>query len=400
MMSANLQVSVVLACLDEAGSVGAVVSDALQTLSKAGLHGEVIVTDNGSTDGSAALAAAAGARVVDAPLRGYGNAYHVGMATAQGDVLVMADADGTYPMEEIPALVGPVLSGEQDLVLGSRLRGDMEARAMPWTHRHIGTPVLTRLLKWFTGVSVSDAQSGMRAIDARAYSRLQLCTPGMEYASEMLVQAARAGLRITEVPIVYRARVGDSKLDAWPDGWRHLKFLLLASPTWLFVLPGLLSLVLGGVLVVPLAFGEVHIGRFQMILHPMVPGAILMVVGFQMVQFGLLVRGCSASPVGVEDRLASFIRRRLTLERVLLAGAVLILVALAILLAILVEWARSGFGPLTQLRHAIAAMVVLVIGSQTVFGAFVYAFFLPTEFGGVPRPQVIPGRVETENDAR
>jgi hypothetical protein len=153
--------------------------------------------------------------------------------------------------------------------------------------------------------------------------------------------------------------------------------------------------VLGSVLVVPLAFGEVHIGRFQLILHPMIPGAILMVVGFQMVQLGLLVRVCSASPVGVEDRLASLIRRRLTLEQVLVAGVVLILVALAALLAILVGWARSGFGPLAQLRHAIAAMVALVIGSQTVFGAFVYAFFLPTEFGGVPRPHVTPGTVDT-----
>jgi Glycosyl transferase family 2 len=376
----TLDVSVVLPCLNEAASVGTVVRDAIAAMAQAGLQGEVVVADNGSDDGSAEIAAGAGARVVVAASRGYGNAYHAGMAAAQGRVLVMADADGTYPMEAIPALVAPVLAGDRDLVIGSRLRGVIHD--MPWLHRHVGNPILTGMLNRFFGVKVSDAHSGMRAIDAQAYRRLGLSTPGMEYASEMIVAAARAGLRIDELPIEYRERVGQSKLETWPDGWRHLKFLLLASPTWLFLVPGLVCFAVGLLLVVPLTFGEVHLGPLNLILHPMVAGAVLTIFGYQVAQFGIIVRACILPPAGVDDRLADFVHRRLTVDRVLFAGFTVLLAGLAIGLAISVRWALSGFGPLAEIRPAIMAMTLFILGAQTIFGGFVYGIFLPAEYGG------------------
>jgi hypothetical protein len=385
-------VSVVLPCLNEARSVGSVVRDALDALAGAGIDGEVVVSDNGSTDGSQEIAEAAGARVVVAPQLGYGNAYHAGMAAARGRVLVMADSDGTYPMDAIPELVNPVLYGTSDLVIGSRLMGAIARKAMPWSHRYIGNPVLTRILNRFFRITVSDAHSGMRAISAEAYATLGLRTPGMEYASEMIVQAARAKLRVGELPIDYSPRVGESKLQTWPDGWRHLKFLLLASPTWLFLVPGVASLLVGLALIVPLTFGPVHLGPLNLILHPMLIGSVLTVIGWQMVQFGVLVRVCLPLPAGVRDRLTDFVGTRLNIERVLLGGGAVFAIGVAMAIGIGVKWASEGFGPLQEVRVGITALTVCVIGAQTIFAGFLYAFFLPAKFGG----GVVPARALDE----
>ena len=375
-------VSVVLPCLNEAGSVADVVTDALRVTAAAGLSAEVVVVDNGSTDGSAAIAGAAGARVVSEPARGYGRAYHAGMGVARGRVLVMADADGTYPMEAIPDLVGPVLAGAADLVIGSRLRGVVASRAMPWTHRYIGNPLLTGLLNRFAGVTVSDAHSGMRAIDRDAYASLHLVTPGMEYASEMIVQAARARLRVAERPIEYRKRVGDSKLETWPDGWRHLKFLLLASPNWLFLLPGSVIFLVGVLLVVPLTFGSLSLGPVHLVVHPMFFGSALVIVGFQILQFGVLVRGCAPVPRRPDDRLDRWLQEKLTLERTLISGGLVLLAGLAVEVAVFVEWAVSGFADIYNVRQGITALTLCVLGTQTIFGSFLYAFFLPPRYAG------------------
>lgn len=377
---AQLQVSVVLPCLNEAASVGAVVRSALQVMREHGIKGEVVVSDNGSTDGSSDLARAAGARVVAAPSRGYGNAYHAGMAAALGRVLLMADADGTYPMEAIPALVAPVLAGERDMVIGSRLQGRIHA--MPWTHRYIGNPILTGTLNRFFRVRVSDAHSGMRAIDRVAYHKLGLTTPGMEYASEMIVQAARSKLNIAEIPIEYRERIGESKLDTWPDGWRHLKYLLLASPTWLFLVPGVIAIAVGTLLLVPLTFGPVNIGPVHLILHPIFFGAMLCTVGYQMLEFGVLLRACTAQPEGVRDPLAEWVHHKLTLERVLVAGAGILLVGVGLAVATVLHWALRGFPALDDVRQLVTEMTLVVVGVQTIIGAFLYAFFLPAQFGG------------------
>ncbi|MDT3438014.1 MULTISPECIES: glycosyltransferase family 2 protein [unclassified Pseudofrankia] len=243
--STRVEVSVVMPCLNEEESVGDCVRAARAGLSRLGLPGEVVVVDNGSTDSSAARAAAAGARVVAERRRGYGNAYLTGFAAARGRLIVMGDADSSYDFTAIDALVTPLLRGEADYVLGSRLGGQILPGAMPWLHRYVGNPVLTAILNRLFGVRASDAHSGMRAFTRDAYARMALRSEGMELASEIVVAAARAELRCLEIPITYHPRVGASKLDSVRDGWRHLRFMLLLAPRHLFVLPGLLLLGLG-----------------------------------------------------------------------------------------------------------------------------------------------------------
>jgi glycosyltransferase involved in cell wall biosynthesis len=234
-------VSVVIPCLDEAESIAECVQEALIALRQAGLATEVIVVDNGSRDGSAALATAAGARVIQEPRRGYGHAYLAGFAAARGRYVVMADGDGTYDLSDAARFCKELDAGA-DVVIGSRLRGTIHNGAMPWLHRRIGNPVLTWILNAFVGTRVSDAHSGMRAFRRSLLPRLKLCSTGMELASEQLVRSGRLGLEIRELPIHYRPRRGRSKLFWLRDGWRHLWLLLAYSPTWLLLLPMVLLL--------------------------------------------------------------------------------------------------------------------------------------------------------------
>ncbi|WP_311447206.1 glycosyltransferase family 2 protein, partial [Frankia nepalensis] len=241
----GVEVSVVMPCLNEEASVADCVRAARAGLARLGLPGEVLVVDNGSTDASAAVAAAAGARVVSEWRRGYGNAYLAGFAAARGRLVVMGDADSSYDFTTIDALVAPLLRGEADYVLGSRLGGRILPGAMPWLHRYVGNPVLTAILNRLFGVRASDAHSGMRAFTREGCARMALRSEGMELASEIVIAAARVGLRCVEVPITYHPRVGASKLDSLRDGWRHLRFMLLLAPRHVFVLPGLALLALG-----------------------------------------------------------------------------------------------------------------------------------------------------------
>jgi glycosyltransferase involved in cell wall biosynthesis len=213
-------------CLDEAESVGGCIHQALVSLDELGEPGEIIVVDNGSTDGSAQVARSAGARVVFEPRRGYGNAYRTGIAASRGRYLVLGDADGTYDFSSLAALVAPLREGA-DLVIGSRMLGVMEAGAMPWLHRRLGNPLLTHLVNWSCRAGISDVYCGLRSMTRSAYDQLEVNSPGMEFALEVVVSAAGQGLRIHEIPVSYRRRQGGvSKLDTWRDGWRSLRFLL------------------------------------------------------------------------------------------------------------------------------------------------------------------------------
>jgi len=364
------RVSVVLPCLNEVASVAGVVKEAKDALCAAGVEGEVVVVDNGSTDGSAEAATAAGARVVHERRRGYGAAYLGGFEAAEGDVIVMADADGSYDFAALPAFLARIRAGDQ-LVMGSRFKGHIAPGAMPWTHRHIGSPALSGLLNLLYRTGVGDAHCGMRAFRRDALPAMHLHMPGMEFASEMIVNAARAGLRIGEVPVDYRPRGGHSKLRTVPDGWRHLRFLMLYSPTHLFLLPGLVLMLLGLLFLLVLLPGPVVVLGRLFDIHVMVLGALLALVGFQILAIGLYAKTLAVTlRLAPMDRTLRVLRRAFSLERGLAAGAVLFLIGFGVDFGIAARWVASGFGPLNEVRPALFALVAMLLGMQIVFSSF------------------------------
>ena len=368
-------ISVVMPCLNEAASVGTCIEKAWEGIRRTGLTGEVVISDNGSTDGSIEVATAAGARVVRQPARGYGNAYLKGFAEARGRYIIMGDSDGSYDFTQIDRLIAPLRDG-YDYVLGSRFAGKILKGAMPWHHRYIGNPVLTAVLNRLFKVDSSDAHSGMRAFTADAYRRMALRSPGMELASEIVINAAKAGLRGTEVPITYHPREGESKLNSMRDGWRHLRFMLLLSPNWLFVGPGIAMFVLGLVGQGLLLPGPLNLGFHELDVHFSVLFALVAILGYQTLLFGVFARTCrpheAERPAG---RLQGWFERNYSLERGLIGGGVLFLVGFVIDAFILVHWLRKGLGPINSLRPALLAMTLMMVGAQTGFAAFFLSLF-------------------------
>lgn len=362
-------VSIVLPCLNEIAAVAKVVAEARAALARADVDGEVLVVDNGSSDGSPEAAAAAGATVVREPRRGYGAAYLAGFRAARGEYVIMADADGTYDLAAVPAFLERLRAGDE-LVMGSRFRGMIAPGAMPWSHRYIGSPVLSTLLNLLYGTGVSDAHCGMRAFRRDALERMQLRMPGMEFASEMIVNAARAGLRIGEVPVDYRARVGTSKLHSLRDGWRHLRFLFLYSPTHLFLAPGAALFVIGVALLVALLPGPLRVAGLYFDIHYMVLGALLALLGSQVVALGLYAKTLAvALRLRPTDATLRWARRLFGLERGLVLGAALFAVGLGVDLRIALTWVESGFGALDEVRAALAALTAMLIGVQIAFAS-------------------------------
>jgi hypothetical protein len=362
------RVTVVLPCLDEAAMVGDVVRQAWKGIAAAGLSGEVLVIDNGSSDGSAEVAAAAGARVVAEPVRGYGAALRRGFALAQGDYVVMADADMTYDLAEISRLVAELDSGA-DLVMGNRM-GRIEPGAMPWLHRRIGNPLLTRTLNVLYGAHIGDAHCGLRALRRSGLERLDLRTNGMELASEMIIQAAKQGLVIREVRIAYRPRLGVSKLSSFRDGWRHLRLLLVHSPAHLFLIPGAAVAGLGvAAMLVVLTRLDV-LGR-QWDLHALIAGALLTIVGAQILALGLVAHTYGSYYMGARERWFDRARGRWRLEHGLLLGALIGLPGIAATVVIVVQWVNRGFGELSEVRLAVVAATLVILGAQVFFTSFV-----------------------------
>jgi glycosyltransferase involved in cell wall biosynthesis len=364
------EVSVVMPCLNEAATVARCVEKALKAMSLAGLSGEVVVADNGSTDASAKLATEAGARVVRAPVRGYGAAYLAGIASARGRYLVLGDADDTYDFGTVPEFVAALKAGH-DVALGSRFMGTILPGAMPWLHRYVGNPVLTGILSLFFGRRVSDAHCGMRALTREAADRMRLRTTGMEFASEMIALALRQGLRVTEIPIVYHPRVGTSKLRSFRDGWRHLRFMLLLSPTPLFLVPGLLAVAAGLILLLALLPGPVSLLGFRLDFHFMFVGSALAILGVQLLVLGLAAKTYARSEMlDRGDRWLGFLDRRFTLERGLLLGGALAAAGLGVNAWILASWLETGRAALFAVRPALVGLTLLAVGAQVVFGSF------------------------------
>lgn len=368
-MAGEPEISVVIPCLNEEAAVGAVVDQAWEGIARAGRSGEVIVVDNGSTDRSAERAAARGATVVSEPRRGYGSAYLAGLGRARGSYIVMADADGTYPLAELRRFVD-LLENGADLVIGSRFRGRIHRGAMPWPNRMLGNPVLTGLLNLLFGVRVSDAHCGMRALRREALPALDLHATGMELASEMVFKAFRRGLRVREIPIDYYPRTGESKLNRFGDAWRHVRFMLLYSPSWLFLAPGSITLLLGLAGMLALAGGPVDVFGRRWQIHTMLGFVALTLIGAQLVQLWAFARTYARRHLGERDPLHERLGRVLTVERGVAVGAGLVLAAVGLLAWIVIPWALDGFGELRHEYPTALALTVLGLGLQTVFGSF------------------------------
>jgi glycosyltransferase involved in cell wall biosynthesis len=362
-----LLVSVVIPCLNEAENIEQCVRAARATLQGMDGAGEVVVADNGSEDGSAELAERAGARVVRESRRGYGSAYLAGFAASRGRYIVMVDADLTYDFKEIPRFVAELEQGA-DMVIGDRM-DNIQPGAMPWLHRYIGNPILTGLLNLLFRTGVKDAHCGMRAVRRDALERLDLRTTGMEFASEMVIRASKERLRIAEFPIEYHPRGGESKLSSFRDGWRHLRFLLVHSPTYLFILPGALMAGLGFLIMCLVEAGLTFFGRAWG-LHALIGGSLLMVVGTQVLALGLCAHAYGTYFMGDRDPWFDRMRTRFRLEQGLLLGGVFVLVGVAMGGVIIGDWISNGFGRLAYEQLAVFAAALVVVGIQIFFSSF------------------------------
>jgi glycosyltransferase involved in cell wall biosynthesis len=361
-------VSVVIPCLNEAESIEQCVRAARRVLEESALPGEVVVADNGSEDGSGELAERAGARVVHEPRRGYGSAYLAGFAAARGRYIVTADADQTYDFAEIPHFVEE-LEGGADMVIGNRMNNILPG-AMPWLHRYIGNPVLSGFLNLLYRSGVHDAHCGMRALRRDALPRLRLRSTGMEFASEMVVRAVKEDLRIAEFDIDYSPRAGESKLSSFSDGWRHVKLLLVNSPTALFMVPGLAMLMLG-LLGMALSLSGLSLFGREWYIHTTIAAALLTVVGAQVVSLALSARAFAVDALGERpDRLLAWGRERVRIEHGLIAGTLVFLAGLAIAGVIVGTWIGRGFGELSEDRLIVFAAVLIILGLQTIFSSF------------------------------
>jgi glycosyltransferase involved in cell wall biosynthesis len=362
-----LLVSVVIPCLNEEENIERCVRSAEAAIERMGVRGEVVVVDNASEDDSARLAAEAGARVVPEPRRGYGSAYLAGFASARGRYIVMADADLTYDFGEIPRFVGLLEEGAE-LVMGDRM-DDIEPGAMPWLHRYVGNPVLTGLLNFFFKTGVNDAHCGMRAFRRDVLPRLELRATGMELASEMVVRASKEHLKIAELPITYHPRGGESKLSSFRDGWRHLRFLLVHSPTHLFIVPGTMLAVFGALIVAVVGAGLEIFGRAWGV-HALIGGALLMIVGTQVVAMGLCAHAYGTYFMGERDRWFDWARAHFRLEHGLLLGGGFVVVGLGLGATIIGTWISHGFGSLADERLAVVAAALVIVGIQIFFSSF------------------------------
>jgi len=374
----NPEVSVVLPCLNEAETLAACIAQIQQTFAEHSLNGEIIVADNGSTDSSASIARAAGARVVEVPRKGYGSALMGGIDAARGEFIVMGDSDCSYDFRDIPKFVAGLRAGS-DLVMGNRFRGGIQRGAMPPLHRYLGNPVLTRLGRLFFRSACGDFHCGLRAFRKCAYQQMNLRTMGMEFASEMVVKATLFGMRVAEVPTTLSpdGRSRPPHLRSWRDGWRHLRFLLMYSPRWLFLYPGILLMLLGAAVTFYLLPGPRRIGGVELDIHTLLYSVLAVLVGFQSVLFAMFTK-VFAITEGLlpEDPRLTRIFKVFTLEVGLALGLLLQIAGVACAVYSVVLWNGHGFGPMnpTSLMRVVACAIGLILlGVQVTLSSFFFS---------------------------
>lgn len=371
----EVELTIVMPCLNEARTLPVCIEKALGSLRRHGIKGEVVIGDNGSTDGSQEIARKLGARVVDVPVRGYGAALMGGIAAARGKFIIMGDSDDSYDWTSILPFVEKLREG-YDLVMGNRFKGGIKPGAMPFLNRYLGNPVLTSIGRLFFCPEMGDYHCGMRGFTREAAERMALQTTGMEFASEMVVKASLLKMRITEVPTTLSpdGRGRPPHLRRWRDGWRHLRFMLLYSPRWLFWYPGLALMLAGLAVGAWLLPGPRKVGGVEFDVHTMLYAAMAVLLGFQSVLFAVFskVFAIAEGLLPRDERLEQMFKV-ITLETGLIVGAVLVVLGLAGSAWAVWGWKATSFGPLQPqetLRTIIPAMLALVLGCQTIFASF------------------------------
>ena len=371
----TIELSILMPCLNEAETLARCVQKARRFLEEHKINGEVVVADNGSSDGSQEIAGQAGARVVCVPTPGYGSALISGIQAARGKYVIMGDADDSYDFTDLAVFVEKLRQG-YELVMGNRFRGRIQPGAMPPLHRYLGNPVLTALGRLFFRSEVGDFHSGLRGFNREAILGLDLRTTGMEFASEMVVKAALRKLPICEVPITLYpdGRTRPPHLRSWRDGWRHLRFLMLYSPRWLFLYPGMVLLAGGSALMVWLILGPQVIGAVTFDVHTLVYAALATSLGYQSIIFALFTKvfAISENLLPPDPRLNKLFQY-VTLESGLVVGVIMVISGLLVSLSAVIYWRAHSFGPLDPartLRLVIPAALLIQLGIQTVLSSF------------------------------
>jgi glycosyltransferase involved in cell wall biosynthesis len=363
------EISIVLPCLNEEQAIGSCLDRIKEVVKNNNLDAEIIVVDNGSTDNSPEIIREKEVRLVEEKEKGYGSAYLKGFESVLGKYIFMADSDGSYDFNEIPKFIDYLRQG-YDFVIGDRFSGKMEKEAMSWLHRYIGNPILSGIFRIFFKTKVRDVHCGMRAVKKESLLKLNLKTSGMEFASEMIIKAIRNNLKIKEIPIDYKIRKGESKLASISDGWRHLRFMLLYSPRFLFFIPGILLFFIGLIFFLWMYFGSPVILGVRLYNYPMFPLALFIIVGYQLIIFSLFAKTYAIFHLGDKPTIER-IYKYITIEKASLVGLILTLLGVAIYLKIFFDWLSVGIGGFQEFKNSVLGLLLMVVGIQTIFSSFI-----------------------------
>ena len=373
--SSSVELSVVLPCLDEAETLAICIDKIRSFLAESGIQGEIIVADNGSKDGSQRIASDLGARVVDVQRKGYGSALRGGIEAAQGTYVIMGDADDSYDFTRLHDFVRELRAGN-DLVMGNRFKGGIRPGAMPWLHRWIGNPILSAIGRIFFRSPMGDFHCGLRGFRKDAYERMNLRSTGMEFASEMVIKSTLLGFAMAEVPIALHpdGRTRKPHLRTWSDGWRHLRFMLLFSPRWLFLIPGVLMFVLGLLISAALINSSVVIGGVEFDIQTLYAATLLCLLGYQLIIFAIFTKAFAISAgFHPAPRYYEWIFKYVRLETGVIAGALVAMIGFGTLWMAVEGWREVGFGgldPRETMRQVVPGGVLMMLGVQTIYSSF------------------------------
>lgn len=362
------QISVILPCRNEEQGLLFCLKQIKKTIKENNLSAEIIVSDS-STDKSPQIAKKEKVVLIKHDKEGYGWAYLEGLKAAKGKYIFMADADASYDFKEIPNFIKQLEAGF-DMVVGNRFAGKMQQDAMSFSHRYIGNPILSFMLRLFFKTNIKDSQSGMKAIKKEIIKKLNLQTTGMEFASEIIIKAVKNNLKIKELPIDYYPRKGVSKMRSFRDAYKHIRFMLLYSPLFLFFIPGLIIFMLGIISLFWLYFYPPIIFGIKLYSHPMFLSSLLIIIGYQLITFSGFAKIYSITHLKEKNENLENLFKYITIERACAFGALIMVIGFVVYIAIVIEWVASGFGSLNEIKNSIVALTLLTIGAQTIFSSF------------------------------